>query len=403
MILGYPVEALRTANGLATAREIRQQPATWGETLAMVAANRPAVERFLAPLLSYDNLRVILTGAGTSAFAGRALAPYLAACLNRRVEAIATTDIVTDPAEYLAQDCPTLLISFARSGNSPESVAAVELASQLLTHCYHLVLTCNGEGKLYQRCLQEPHSLALLMPAQTHDRSFAMTSSLTSMMLSCLAVFLPERFNQQNCVQLTLAGEDILTQAVQCVPQWNDPLAQRVIYLGSGSLQGVAQEAALKLLELTGGQVVALFDSPTGFRHGPKSVVNGQTLIVLFISNDPYTRQYDLDLLRELRTDAQAARVVAIADKHDSRIEEGEYIYLPRTLQGDDAQLAFCYLLYAQCYAFHTSLTLGISPDNPCPSGQVNRVVQGVKIYPHERREYGVAGKRSAEEKSVSI
>ncbi|MGN5011275.1 SIS domain-containing protein [Aeromonas veronii] len=382
MILGYPEEMLRSANGLATAREIRQQPATWRETLAMVEECRNALDRFLAPLLSHGNLRVILTGAGTSAFAGRALAPYLSARLNTRFEAIASTDIVTDPAEYLAEDCPTLLISFARSGNSPESVAAVELTSQLLGNCHHLVLTCNGEGALYRRCQQDAHSLALLMPPQTNDRSFAMTSSLTSMMLSCLALFLPERFNRESCEQLVATSDAILEQVVQRVPAWNEPLPERVIYLGSGSLQGVAQEAALKLLELTAGRLVAMFDSPTGFRHGPKSVVNEQTLIVLLISNDPYTRQYDLDLLRELRSDGKAARVVAIADQHHPAIEEGEHIYLPHTLHGDDAQLAFCYLLYAQYYAFHTSLGLGISPDNPCPTGQVNRVVQGVNIYP---------------------
>ena len=386
MILGYSEEMLRTANGLATAREIEQQPATWRETLAMVEECRNALDRFLAPLLSHGNLRVILTGAGTSAFAGRALAPYLSGHLKARFEAIASTDIVTDPAEYLAEDCPTLLISFARSGNSPESVAAVELASQLLGNCHHLVLTCNGEGALYRRCQQDAHSLALLMPPQTSDRSFAMTSSLTSMMLSCLAVFLPNQFNQQVCARLADVSEAILEQVVQRVPTWNEPLPQRVIYLGSGSLQGVAQESALKLLELTGGRLVAMFDSPTGFRHGPKSVVNAQTLIVQLISNDPYTRQYDLDLLRELRADGQAARVVAIADQHDPRIEEGEHIYLPHTLQGDDAQLAFCYLLYAQFYAFHTSLSLGISPDNPCPTGQVNRVVQGVNIYPFHQK-----------------
>lgn len=386
MILGYSEEMLRTANGLATAREIEQQPATWRETLAMVEECRNALDRFLAPLRSHGNLRVILTGAGTSAFAGRALAPYLSGHLKARFEAIASTDIVTDPAEYLAEDCPTLLISFARSGNSPESVAAVELASQLLGNCHHLVLTCNGEGALYRRCQQDAHSLALLMPPQTNDRSFAMTSSLTSMMLSCLAVFLPNQFNQQVCARLADVSEAILEQVVQRVPTWNEPLPQRVIYLGSGSLQGVAQESALKLLELTGGRLVAMFDSPTGFRHGPKSVVNAQTLIVQLISNDPYTRQYDLDLLRELRADGQAARVVAIADQHDPRIEEGEHIYLPHTLQGDDAQLAFCYLLYAQFYAFHTSLSLGISPDNPCPTGQVNRVVQGVNIYPFHQK-----------------
>ncbi|MBQ4668097.1 SIS domain-containing protein [Aeromonas hydrophila] len=386
MILGYPEETLRSANGLATAREIRQQPATWRETLTMVEECRATIERFLLPLLSRGNLRVILTGAGTSAFAGRALAPYLSARLNGRFEAIATTDIVTDPGEYLAQDCPTLLISFARSGNSPESVAAVELASQLLSECHHLVLTCNGEGELYRRCQKDARSLALLMPPQTHDRSFAMTSSLTSMMLSCLAVFLPRQFNPIASQPLIALGDAILPQAELKVPEWDKPLPERVIYLGSGSLQGVAQEAALKLLELTAGQVMAMHDSPTGFRHGPKSAINRQTLIVLMVSNDPYTRQYDLDLLGELRQDGHAARVVALADRHHPAIEEGEHIYLPSPLNGDDAELALCYLLYAQYYAFHTALALGITPDNPCPSGRVNRVVQGVNIYPFNQQ-----------------
>lgn len=383
MILGYKKENLETAKGLATASEIRQQPDTWLETLAMIEECRLSIDLFLLPLLSRSNLRVILTGAGTSAFAGRALAPYLWSRLGGRFDAVASTDIVTNPQEYLKQECPTLLISFARSGNSPESVAAVNLASDLLKDCYHLVLTCNSKGELYRRCQEDSHSLALLMPPQTNDRSFAMTSSLTCMMLSCLAVFLPRQFNPTGCESLIRAGGAILEQVATTVPRWNQPLPQRVIYLGSGGLQGIAQEAALKMLELTSGKLVAMFDSPTGFRHGPKSVVNGETLIVQMISNDPYTRQYDLDLLQELRRDGVAARVVALADQPDPRIETGEHIYLPEILNGDDSELALCYLLYAQFYAFHTSMMLGISPDNPCPSGCVNRVVQGVNIYPH--------------------
>ncbi len=67
-----------------------------------------------------SNSRIILTGAGTSAFAGRALAPILTGAIKRRVDAIATTDLVADPQEYLAEDIPTLLISFARSGIAPK-------------------------------------------------------------------------------------------------------------------------------------------------------------------------------------------------------------------------------------------------------------------------------------------
>ncbi|KDM91673.1 SIS domain-containing protein [Photobacterium galatheae] len=384
MYLGHSIQALQAAGGEATAREISQQPQSWKKTLANVSEQRAQIEAFLAPLLSQPDLRIVMTGAGTSAFAGRALAPYLSGQTRRRFEAIATTDIVTDPNEYLAERCPTLLVSFARSGCSPESVAAVELASQLLPECYHLVITCNQEGDLYQRSLTDERTLALLMPAETNDRSFAMTSSLTSMMLACLAVFHPERFTLESFSRVADVCERMLDEQLHKITALANDDCQRVIYLGSGSLQGMAQESALKLLELTAGKLLVSFDSPVGFRHGPKSVIDDASLVVVFISNDPYTRRYDLDLLTELRKDGQARRVIAIADQPDPVISLGEHLLLPATLHANDAELCFPYLLVAQIYAFSRSLNLTISPDNPCPSGEVNRVVQGVTIYPFQ-------------------
>ncbi len=89
---------------------------------------------------------------------------------------------------------------------------------------------------------------------------------------------------------------------------------QRVVYLGSGALKGLAREAALKMLELTDGRVIAAADSPLGFRHGPKTILNGQSLVVVFLCNDPHARRYDLDLIAELTRDAVAARVITVAD-----------------------------------------------------------------------------------------
>ena len=144
-----PVGAPEQISGDWTSREIRQQPAAWSETRAVLAALEPAARRFLQPLLARENLRIVLTGAGSSAYLGRCLAPQLGASLGRRVEAIATTDLVAGPGLYFQRQVPTLLVSFARSGNSPESLAAAELAEQYLTECHQLVITCNAEGALY--------------------------------------------------------------------------------------------------------------------------------------------------------------------------------------------------------------------------------------------------------------
>ncbi|HCM63365.1 MAG TPA: aldose isomerase [Morganella sp. (in: Bacteria)] len=366
-----------------TETEIRQQPDCWMNALHSIDSQRTALDAFLAPLLAQDNLNIILTGAGTSAFIGEMISPVLRRLTGRSVTAIPTTDIVTNPVDYLPQHQPVLLISFARSGNSPESVAAFDLANQCIADCSHLVITCNKEGHLYQRVQGKKNGFALLMPPQTNDKAFAMTSSITSMMCSCLAALAPQEFSTQHFTRVAQRARETIAahgNGTQNLPG-NDCFS-RVVYLGSGSFQGLARESALKLLELTAGQTAAFYDTPTGFRHGPKSLVDADTLVVMYISNQPYTRQYDLDLLAELRRDRIAKCVIAIADKPDDVISAGEHCYLPAGDTLSDTELLFCFLPYAQLFALSQSVKAGITPDTPSASGTVNRVVQGVIIHP---------------------
>jgi tagatose-6-phosphate ketose/aldose isomerase len=276
---------------------------------------------------------------------------------------------------------PTLLVSFGRSGSSPESVAAVELAEQLVGDCHQLVFTCNAEGTLYKRCHEKTRSLAVLLPPQTHDAGFAMTSSFTSMMLAAWAVF--------NDLEAPPPGVEKLAAAARAVlathnAAFRDLAAQkfsRVVFLGSNSLRALAREAALKLLELTDGAVVAMHDSPLGFRHGPKTIINSDTLLFVMLANDPYTRAYDLDLLRELRADARAGRVIALTARTGDAATQGDHLVVDTLADADDGVLAFPYVLCAQLYAFHRSLAVGNTPDQPSASGTVSRVVSGVRIH----------------------
>lgn len=372
-----------STTGTWTEEEIRQQPASWIRSLKNIDAIRSTIDAFLTPLLRKTDLRIVLTGAGTSAFIGETIAPWLSRHTGKNISAIPTTDLVTNPMDYLNPAHPLLLVSFARSGNSPESVAAVELANQFVPECYHLSITCNEAGSLYQNLVDSDNAFALLMPAETHDRGFAMTSSITTMMASCLAVFAPEVFNSQTFRDVADRSQAILdslgdfSQGV-----FGDGAWKRIVYLGSGGLQGIARESALKVLELTAGKLAAFYDSPTGFRHGPKSLVDSETLIVVYISSHPYTRQYDLDLLAELRRDRQAMRVVAIAAETDAIIEAGPHILLPPSRSFIDMEQTFCFLMYAQVFALTQSIHVGNTPDTPSASGTVNRVVQGVIIHP---------------------
>jgi tagatose-6-phosphate ketose/aldose isomerase len=372
---------MKTNGGEWTAREIAQQPAVWQEVGELVMRERARLDSFLAPLLGDANIRIVLTGAGTSSFIGGCLAPAIARHLGRRAESIATTDIVSGPQLYLQRDVPTLLVSFARSGGSPESVAAVDVAERALDRVFHLVITCNAAGALAQRMAGARNACVLVLPDATNDRAFAMTSSFTSMVLVAALAFgvIPA----SRVGALARAAEAALPRAQALATTLAAQSFERVVYLGSNALQSLAAEAALKMLELTDGRTVAMSQSVLGFRHGPKTIVNARTLVVVFVSNDAYTRAYDRDLLDELAREARAGAIVAIGA--DAAAANHQSVELAGTRDFSDLELALIDVIPAQAYGLAQSLRFGLTPDNPNVSGVVSRVVQGVTIHPWSR------------------
>ena len=362
-------------DGGATILEIGQQPDAWREVAGRADAQAAG---FLREIAGRPDLRVILAGAGSSAFAGEIAAPALRRHLGRRVEAIATTSIVASPLDYLERNTPTLVVSFGRSGNSPESLATTALADELVDDVWHLIFTCDRDGELGRAHSGRANSLVVYMPERTNDSGFAMTSSLTSMLLSCLMMLGPAE--REDAEALARAAEHVvgLRPDIRALAQTKK---QRFVYLGSGPLEGLARESALKLLELTAGEVVTYFDSPLGFRHGPKSVLDGDTLVVVYVSTDPYTRRYDLDIIAEIRGQLGEDAVTVIGTE-PIPAELGPAVVIPGLEGIDDSLVALVYLVYAQYLALFTSLECAKTPDNPFPSGEVSRVVQGVTIYP---------------------
>jgi tagatose-6-phosphate ketose/aldose isomerase len=362
-----------------TAAEIRQQPVLWQLVAAEAQLRRTSAAGFLSPVLADQRARIVLAGAGSSAFAGQVLAPALTARLGRRAEAVATTDIVASPRGAFGEDVPTLLVSLARSGDSPESTATTAIADELLSSVRHLVITCNPAGQLAKTHADRDDSLVVLTPPAANDRGFAMTSSFTSMLLAAQLTLDPGGPGTGQVERLSAAAGQLLAGRAGQLAELVARRYRRVVYLGSGPLTGLAREAALKLLELTAGQVVSYWDSALGFRHGPKAILEPGTLGVVFVSADPYTRRYDQDIADELRRALGAEHVVEVAapagDGRDAW-DLGDLGGLP------DALVALPYAVLAQQFALLTSIDLGLPPDNPFPAGELSRVVRRVGIYP---------------------
>ena len=361
-----------------TYTEIFAQADTWEEVYGLYEERKADIEKFLA---NFDkDTKVIFTGAGTSEYVGNIAQDYLKTHGDFDFESIATTDLVSAPYLHFKKDQKTLLVSFARSGNSPESLAAVKLGEQIVDDFYNLPITCAHDGKLAVNLKDDPNSYVFLNPAITNDKGFAMTNSFSSMLLASLLIFDTSLENKKDLVE-KLAGIARETYArAEEIEKLIDFDFDRVAYLGSGPLGKLTKEARLKILELTAGEVVTIFDSSMGFRHGPKSFINDKTLVVSFVSGNDYTRQYDLDILDEIKADGIAPKIIAVTNEDVNR----DYQFILKSEGLRDAYLAVGYAVIAQLISLIISLRVGNTPDNPSKSHTVNRVVKGVTIHEYK-------------------
>jgi len=326
--------------------------------------------------------RIIFTGAGSSAFIGDALAALLAENSGIRSESIHNTDIVSSPGSYLF-NVPTLLVSFARSGNSPESVGAVHYARSAIKDLYEVTIVCDNTSNLYSAALQSDNRLVMVMPEDTNDKGFAMTSSVTCMLLAGFALFNADRIEDIIKDIHILSGN--VTNAglrfTQSATTWAKKDFDRIVYLGCGFLKHLAHEASLKMMELTNGAVNGSYESAVGFRHGPKSVISDKTLTVHMISSNPFTAQYDTDLLHEVFKQKKKNMIITLNSDNGDACDEAIAIESEGYGIGRSICTGLQLLVFCQMLAMFKSLELGIATDNPSPAGEVNRVVKGITVY----------------------
>lgn len=379
---------MKNTSSTFTLSEIYQQPKTWLKTLKQIKENKEAIKNFIDQVITADDFDVILTGAGTSEFIGNALFSYLNKELNYKVKSYGTTDIVASPETYLSKEKPTLLISFGRSGNSPESIGAVESAGAVCKNLYNLFITCNKNGALSKMAEELDNCYAINLTDETHDQSFAMTSSFTNMYLAAYLCFNLDNLDNKATVinNVCTATQNFLDNNYEVANKIvNEYDFGRIVYLGSNVLKGISQESSLKMLELTAGKTVAVFDTPLGFRHGPKSIIDDSTLTVVYISSEEHAYKYEFDLVKEISSQRKNNKLAVIANNPSDELKALADYVVSYNIDSDvnNVELGLAYITFAQTLSVLKSLSMGLTPDNPCPSGEVNRVVKGVTLYPY--------------------
>ena len=372
-----------------TPLEILRQPETWRKTYEICDERRPDLRQFLkgAGVEEESKLRpnVYLVGAGTSDYVGRALTPLLRRLWGCEVSAVPSTDLLTNLDDLVFDDRPYLWISFSRSGESSEGLAVLEAAIERYPKVRHLIVTCNKQGRMAAVCEKTPErAFVLALDDTANDRGLAMTSSFTNMVIAghCVAhVNAPGDYVDIFSV-LQQAGERFLERAQEAAMAIAQEDFSRAGFVGSGVLQAVARESALKLLELTAGKITTLSESPLGLRHGPMSVLDENTVFVSFLSRDLRRRKYELDLIEEVHRKQLVKRLVVVTPELTNQMEGlADHVLCLNTPDLADAYRAPLDVMLAQLLGLFSSLRLGLQPDCPSPNGAISRVVSHVNIY----------------------
>jgi tagatose-6-phosphate ketose/aldose isomerase len=352
--------------GAVTLKEIRQQPELWPTTLERVASSnaRSLVEGRAA----------VICGAGSSAYAASAVA---AAWVN--ATAIPTTDLLTFSKQELFHLTPAfvsngVLVSMARSGESPESVGVIARIKQMLPGVIHLAITCNEHGEL----VRLPGVDALVLDPRTNDRSLVMTSSFSNLLLAGMAIA------QGDLLRRYLPGvvatvNSALSEMERVAQRLASQFPSRLMVLTSAGLVPLARETSLKVLEMTAGRTVAVNETFLGVRHGPMSFLRPDSLVLCVLSSDAERRRFEEDVLRELRQ-KKLGRIVVVGTLASDGEPGDDSVPAMAPNLPDDLRGPF-EIIFSQLLAYHLSLASELDPDNPSPDGVITRVVQPFQLH----------------------
>ena len=277
-----------------------------------------------------------------------------------------------------------LWVSFSRSGDSPEGVQVIERALEECPKVKHLVVSCNASGQMARMVEGRQDALCIVLEDAVNDRSLAMTSSFTNMVLTGQFLAHAWAVDEYEPIHsaLVAAGHSLMPMAADLAKKLASGRYERACFVGSAALTGAAMESALKVLELTAGRVQTMWQSTLGLRHGPMAALNCETLFVSLLSSDLRRQKYEMDLLREIVQKQLARTTVAIGPCQSHVEDAGDYV-----LAIDDAaEIPDLYrpaldVIFGQLLGLFSSLEAGLKPDSPSPTGAISRVVQGIGKY----------------------
>lgn len=295
---------------------------------------------------------VLFTGCGTSFYLATSAAKYYQAVTGQFASAVPASELFLHTSSTILPEKKYLIVAISRSGTTSEIMIALNHL-KVYTNIRSLAVTCNEDTPMAASADQ------VIALNHISEKSVVMTQSFTNMLFALQVLTAKQASSIQNLNELkqvprlvkAALKSEVLTKGVA-----EDLTKKRFIFLGSGSYNGIAKEATLKLKEMT--QTECESYSSLEFRHGPISIVDGSTVVILLTQLE--TGDYDQQLVKDIQ---QLGGYVLIIGPVPEGFEANHIIKL--TNQISDMNRHAIYVPYLQLLAYQRAMHLGVDPDKP--------------------------------------
>jgi glutamine---fructose-6-phosphate transaminase (isomerizing) len=348
--------------GFYTRQEILSQPEAWTAVLEVLGTERQAILALnrdpnggSGPGSAGYYDQILYTGCGSTYYLALAAASLTQELTGRPSRAFPASELWLYPQSSYSSG-RTLLLAVSRSGETTETLRACESFLQARRGDL-LTLSCYGEMPLAKL-----GSLNLVFPSG-QEQSVAQTRAFSTLYLgtvalACLWAGRLDLFDSLS--RLPETGHQVLNNyASLAVELGRDPAIERYYWLGSGPRHGLACELSLKMKEmsLTHSEPFHFME----FRHGPKSMVTSQALVIGLRSTR--NSSYEAAVLEDMQ--ALGSRVLDIAEDESGVPTRDADRTVRFTSKLDEAVRNVLYLPVGQLIAFERSLSKGLNPDRP--------------------------------------
>ncbi|GIP32730.1 SIS domain-containing protein [Paenibacillus sp. J2TS4] len=337
--------------GKFTYPEISAQHEAIRAALVKAEQSKAWIDKYIANQ-QFDE--VIFIGSGSSFYQAQTMAATFRKWMGRDASAWPSSEIFLFRDQAAAAGRQYLLVGVSRSGESTEVIVALDSVKDLSnwTICG---ITCYADSKLGQMAES-------LVSELGQEKSTVMTksfSSMTYMMQAAIAIGSGKAELLDEIRKVAELDEQVVQAADGTAKAVAPTKFSKYVYLGMGAYFGLAQEACLKIKEMS--YVWTESFGTLEFRHGPKSIVDQNTFLCVLVSEQ--ARSYELKVAEEMKAYGAHVMLITASKGEDTAFADTVFEVGGRELS-DEAR-SVLYLPVLQYLGYYTALNLGVDPDSP--------------------------------------